>query len=87
MAPRETTLHTGIVQLLLHFQWTWIGLIVSDDDGENFVQTLTPRLTQNDICVAYMPLHAMKLSQRRRILDTENFINMEVHAWEVKSPL
>ncbi|XP_066486132.1 vomeronasal type-2 receptor 26-like [Tiliqua scincoides] len=55
MAPKEITLHTGIVQLLLHFQWTWIGLIVSDDNnGESFVKMLTPKLAQSDICVAFL---------------------------------
>nr|XP_028560132.1 vomeronasal type-2 receptor 26-like [Podarcis muralis] len=55
MAPRETTYHMGIIQLLWHFKWTWIGLVVSDDDaGENFVQKLTPLFAQNNICVAFL---------------------------------
>ncbi|XP_066486041.1 vomeronasal type-2 receptor 26-like [Tiliqua scincoides] len=53
-APREGTLHTGIVQLLLHFKWTWIGLIVSgDESGESFLKILTPLFAQNSICVAF----------------------------------
>ncbi|XP_066485595.1 vomeronasal type-2 receptor 26-like [Tiliqua scincoides] len=55
MAIREGTLYTGIVQLLLHFQWTWIGLLVSDDEsGEGFLQRLTPLLAQKSICVAFV---------------------------------
>ncbi|XP_066485584.1 vomeronasal type-2 receptor 26-like [Tiliqua scincoides] len=55
MAIREGSLHTGIVQLLMHFQWTWIGLIVSEDDsGEGFLQRLTPLLARNSICVAFL---------------------------------
>ncbi|XP_063158290.1 vomeronasal type-2 receptor 26-like [Candoia aspera] len=55
MVPRESILFTGIIQLLLHFQWTWVGLIVSDDDdGENFVQNLTLLLAQNNICIAFL---------------------------------
>ncbi|XP_066486030.1 vomeronasal type-2 receptor 26-like [Tiliqua scincoides] len=54
-APRESLHHIGIVQLLLHFRWTWIGLVASDDDdGESFVQNLTPLLAQNSICVAFL---------------------------------
>lgn len=55
MSPSETTQPIGIVQLLLRFRWTWVGLIASDDDvGESFIQSLTLLLSQNDICVAYM---------------------------------
>nr|XP_028560130.1 vomeronasal type-2 receptor 26-like [Podarcis muralis] len=55
MAPRETTYHMGIIQLLLHFRWTWIGLIVSDDDaGESFVKKITPLFAQNSICIAFL---------------------------------
>lgn len=55
MGPRETTHRTGLVQLLLHFKWTWIGLLVSDDDkGERFARKLVLLLTQNSICLAFL---------------------------------
>ncbi|XP_066485786.1 vomeronasal type-2 receptor 26-like [Tiliqua scincoides] len=54
-APRESLHHIGVVQLVRHFRWTWIGLVVSDDDdGENFVQSLTPLLSLNSICIAWL---------------------------------
>ncbi|XP_061447823.1 vomeronasal type-2 receptor 26-like [Rhineura floridana] len=62
MSPRETALHLGIVQLLLHFEWTWAGLIVSNDDaGESFAQILTSLLAENNICVAYMHTFGEKI--------------------------
>nr|XP_028571973.1 vomeronasal type-2 receptor 116-like [Podarcis muralis] len=65
MAPSETIQPVGIVQILLHFEWTWIGIIVSDDeDGEDFVQILTPLLAQNSICVALL-LKIERASQDR----------------------
>nr|XP_028560179.1 vomeronasal type-2 receptor 26-like [Podarcis muralis] len=54
MSPRETLQPIGITQLLFHFRWTWVGLIVSnDDDGESFGQILTSLLLQYGICVAH----------------------------------
>uniref|UniRef100_H9GH19 G-protein coupled receptors family 3 profile domain-containing protein n=2 Tax=Anolis carolinensis TaxID=28377 RepID=H9GH19_ANOCA len=50
----ETIHYMGIIHLLRHFGWTWIGFIVSDDDdGESFVKTMTPLLAQNGICIAF----------------------------------
>lgn len=65
MAPSETIQPLGIVQILLHFEWAWVGIIVSDDDdGESFVHILTPLLTQNSICVALL-LKIERASQDR----------------------
>ncbi|XP_048372526.1 vomeronasal type-2 receptor 26-like [Sphaerodactylus townsendi] len=62
ISPKESTHHMGIVQLLLHFQWRWVGLIISDDDeGESFFQNFTPVLAQNNICVAFLHKHILKI--------------------------
>ncbi|XP_061447770.1 vomeronasal type-2 receptor 26-like [Rhineura floridana] len=54
VVPNEENQYIGIVQLLLHFQWTWAGIVtLADDKGENFVQTLIPKLSQNGICLAF----------------------------------
>ncbi|KAM7149977.1 LOW QUALITY PROTEIN: vomeronasal type-2 receptor 26-like [Macrochelys suwanniensis] len=54
MLPNEVPQSLGLVRLMQHFQWTWVGLIASDDDSEEkFVQTLKPMLTRNSICVAF----------------------------------
>uniref|UniRef100_A0A8C3IHV1 G-protein coupled receptors family 3 profile domain-containing protein n=1 Tax=Chrysemys picta bellii TaxID=8478 RepID=A0A8C3IHV1_CHRPI len=54
MLPNEEPQSLGLVRLMQHFRWTWVGLIASDDDsGEKFVQTLKPMLIRNSICVAF----------------------------------
>ncbi|XP_070810219.1 vomeronasal type-2 receptor 26-like [Pituophis catenifer annectens] len=62
MVPNEVHQYTGIVQLLLHFQWKWIGIMAMDDDkGETFVQTLEKSFNDNGICTAFserMPLQS-----------------------------
>ncbi|XP_053117097.1 vomeronasal type-2 receptor 26-like [Hemicordylus capensis] len=50
----ESHQYMGIIRLLQHFRWTWVGLIVVDDDsGDHFLQTLEPLLAPNGICSAY----------------------------------
>ncbi|XP_061447522.1 vomeronasal type-2 receptor 26-like [Rhineura floridana] len=57
MVPNENPQYDGIVHLLKHFGWNWIGLLISDDDsGETFLQILRPKLYQNDICIALMEI-------------------------------
>ncbi|XP_062993550.1 vomeronasal type-2 receptor 26-like [Elgaria multicarinata webbii] len=54
MVPNEDTQYLGIIQLLLHFGWKWIGLITLDNEGgERFLQMLEPMLSQNGICSAF----------------------------------
>uniref|UniRef100_A0A8C6VK34 G-protein coupled receptors family 3 profile domain-containing protein n=1 Tax=Naja naja TaxID=35670 RepID=A0A8C6VK34_NAJNA len=54
MVPNEANQYMGIIQLLHHFRWTWIGFfIVDNDSGEHFMQVLEPLLSQNGICSAF----------------------------------
>ncbi|XP_015281609.1 PREDICTED: vomeronasal type-2 receptor 26-like [Gekko japonicus] len=55
MVPNEAQQYKGILQLILHFRWTWTGLIVVDDErGERFQQALLPLFFQNGICLAFI---------------------------------
>uniref|UniRef100_A0A670JF39 G-protein coupled receptors family 3 profile domain-containing protein n=1 Tax=Podarcis muralis TaxID=64176 RepID=A0A670JF39_PODMU len=55
MVPEETLQYEGILSLLLHFGWTWIGVIVMDNDnGERFVQTVLPVFSQKGVCFAFI---------------------------------
>ncbi|XP_029140735.1 vomeronasal type-2 receptor 26-like [Protobothrops mucrosquamatus] len=55
MAPNESLQILGIIHLLKHFGWIWVGLIILDDEsGDNFFQALDPLLSENRICSAFV---------------------------------
>uniref|UniRef100_G3VC54 G-protein coupled receptors family 3 profile domain-containing protein n=1 Tax=Sarcophilus harrisii TaxID=9305 RepID=G3VC54_SARHA len=55
MAPSDTSLPLGMVRLMLHFKWTWVGLVASDDSrGEKFLRDLQEEMARNDVCVAFI---------------------------------
>ncbi|KAK9405347.1 type-2 vomeronasal receptor [Crotalus adamanteus] len=52
MFPKQGIQYPAIVQLLLHFAWTLIGLFAPDTEkGEHFMRTFMPMLIRNRICV------------------------------------
>ncbi|XP_063158956.1 vomeronasal type-2 receptor 26-like [Candoia aspera] len=54
MVPNEDNQYIGVIRLLLHFRWTWIGVFAFDDNkGEHFLQKVQPLLSQNGICLAF----------------------------------
>uniref|UniRef100_A0A6J0SJ05 Vomeronasal type-2 receptor 26-like n=1 Tax=Pogona vitticeps TaxID=103695 RepID=A0A6J0SJ05_9SAUR len=54
MFPNEAIQYHGIVQLLLHFGWTWVGFMTLDDEsGEYFLKTIEPMLSDKGICSAF----------------------------------
>ncbi|KAF7235374.1 hypothetical protein EYD10_17796 [Varanus komodoensis] len=56
--PDEMGQYVGLIQLLLHFHWSWIGLYAcTDESGETFIHELTPMLKEKNICVAFTAIH------------------------------
>ncbi|KAF7235006.1 hypothetical protein EYD10_18140 [Varanus komodoensis] len=54
MVPNEVHEYTGIVHLLQHFGWIWVGLFVVDDDsGAYFLKKFEPLLSEKRICSAF----------------------------------
>ncbi|XP_062993098.1 vomeronasal type-2 receptor 26-like [Elgaria multicarinata webbii] len=54
MFPDEAHQYNGILQLLLHFRWMWIGVIFQDDNSAIFVQNALPAFAQSGICFAFI---------------------------------
>ncbi|XP_036599487.1 vomeronasal type-2 receptor 26-like [Trichosurus vulpecula] len=65
MAPKDSFLSVGIVQLLLHFAWTWVGLTSTDDmRGEKFLWNTAEEMSRRNICVAF--IEKIPVSERRQ---------------------
>ncbi|XP_053216101.1 vomeronasal type-2 receptor 26-like [Podarcis raffonei] len=63
MTPKETLQYSGILSLLLHFGWIWIGVIVMDtDNGERFLQIAVSLFSQNGICFAFIEVLPFSIS-------------------------
>nr|XP_056720329.1 vomeronasal type-2 receptor 26-like [Euleptes europaea] len=55
MVPDEMYQYIGIVHLLHHFRWSWIGLIaVDNDNGDRFLEAMVSLLSQNLICSSFI---------------------------------
>ncbi|XP_052019495.1 vomeronasal type-2 receptor 116-like isoform X2 [Apodemus sylvaticus] len=55
IATKDTQLSHGMVSLLLHFKWTWIGVVISDDDqGIRFLSDLREEIQRHGICLAFV---------------------------------
>ncbi|XP_036599496.1 vomeronasal type-2 receptor 26-like [Trichosurus vulpecula] len=73
MAPQDSSLHLGVVQLLLHFGWTWVGLVVTNDmRGEKFLWDMGEEMRRNKACVAFT--EKIPVSERRHAESVEGFM-------------
>ncbi|XP_028640509.1 vomeronasal type-2 receptor 116-like isoform X4 [Grammomys surdaster] len=55
IAIKDTCLSHGMVSLMLHFRWTWIGLAISNDDhGIQFLSDLREEMQRHGICLAFV---------------------------------
>ncbi|XP_060546974.1 vomeronasal type-2 receptor 26-like [Pantherophis guttatus] len=53
--PNEDLQIMGLIQLLLHFQWKWIGLIVQNPKkGKSFIQNKLEKFSKKGICFDFM---------------------------------
>ncbi|OCT90640.1 hypothetical protein XELAEV_18019257mg [Xenopus laevis] len=52
--PSDVFQSKGLGQLVLHFKWTWVGLIASDDDyGYEALQVIKEEIIESGACIAY----------------------------------
>ena len=53
MAPKDTSLSLAIVSLMVHFRWSWVGLIIPDDHkGNKILSDFREEMERNGISLA-----------------------------------
>ncbi|XP_012888992.1 PREDICTED: vomeronasal type-2 receptor 116-like [Dipodomys ordii] len=54
MAPQDTSLAIAMVSLMVHFNWNWVGLVISlDESGLWIIPELREEMAKNRVCVAF----------------------------------
>ncbi|XP_070583218.1 vomeronasal type-2 receptor 26-like [Erythrolamprus reginae] len=82
MVPKEEDQYSGLVQLLLHFGWMWIGVFAFENKEESFLQKVEPLLSQNGVCLAFtqnIPQH-LHLENLSELLDSISIIYNKIMA-------
>ncbi|XP_070592542.1 vomeronasal type-2 receptor 26-like [Erythrolamprus reginae] len=80
--PKKGVLYPGIVQVLLHFRWTLVGLFAPDtENGDNYMRTVTPLLLINGICVVISQQFSTTLftAHLRGALSMWRQVNVYIH--------
>ncbi|XP_070583819.1 vomeronasal type-2 receptor 26-like [Erythrolamprus reginae] len=91
MVPKEGHQYNGIIQLLHHFKWSWIGIFaVDNDNGENFLHKMQPLLSENGICPSFIQrlLQLIHMEDFPEVIQTlfnitMNWINSRANAFLV----
>ncbi|XP_039211278.1 vomeronasal type-2 receptor 26-like [Crotalus tigris] len=79
VSPKQEPPHLAIIKLLLHFRWTWIGLVAPDNEsGERFRRTFVPEAVRKGVCVAFSEILPMVIREGREKDILEYFSDTKV---------
>ncbi|XP_063158490.1 vomeronasal type-2 receptor 26-like [Candoia aspera] len=56
MVPDEHVQYQGLLQLLVHFMWTWVGILVRKDDDGRFARMASSTFPLHGICIAFLKI-------------------------------
>ncbi|XP_005409775.2 PREDICTED: vomeronasal type-2 receptor 116-like [Chinchilla lanigera] len=57
VAPKDTYLALGMVSLMLHFRWTWVGMLIAEGQkGHQFLSDVRAEMDRNRLCVAFVKM-------------------------------
>ncbi|XP_058023691.1 vomeronasal type-2 receptor 26-like [Ahaetulla prasina] len=88
MTPNQEPPYSAIVQLLLQFQWTWIGLLSRDNEkGEKFKRGFEVLALKNGICIvlsATLPEANMQTSTGETLMQEKRKIFLSLIKSQIK---
>lgn len=92
MVPKQEPHYLGVVKLLLHFRWTWIGLLAPENDhGERFMSTFRTVAIQNDLCVAFTEsipvLKWTRVGLEEIVLELQKQVNVVIYHMDPQTML
>ncbi|XP_012888949.1 PREDICTED: vomeronasal type-2 receptor 116-like, partial [Dipodomys ordii] len=78
MSPKDTSMATAMVSLLLHFSWNWVGLLTSqDENGAWILAELKEEMAKKRVCVAYeLMISLQHTSYIFKLMAVHNEINL-----------
>lgn len=56
MATKDSSLALGMVSLMVHFRWNWVGLVISEEKDVQFLSEIVREMERNSVCVAFMEM-------------------------------
>ncbi|XP_004647012.2 vomeronasal type-2 receptor 116-like [Octodon degus] len=57
VSQKDTSLALGMVSLMLHFSWTWVGLVITEGHkGHRFLSDVHAEMDRNRVCVAFVKM-------------------------------
>uniref|UniRef100_A0A8C5HMG2 G-protein coupled receptors family 3 profile domain-containing protein n=1 Tax=Gouania willdenowi TaxID=441366 RepID=A0A8C5HMG2_GOUWI len=75
--PNDDYQVKAIAQLLIHFNWTWVGLVRGDHEYGRFaVQGLLQELQGTQVCVAYQEMIPLLYNRKRALEIISNYFVM-----------
>ncbi|KAL1765987.1 vomeronasal type-2 receptor 116-like isoform X1, partial [Sigmodon hispidus] len=83
VALMETCLSQAMVSLMIYFTWTWIGVVMSDDDqGIQFLLSLKEEMQKNGVCLAFVNVipDSMQLYMSRAVIHDEQIMTSSTKA-------
>ncbi|NP_001092975.1 vomeronasal 2 receptor, 76 precursor [Rattus norvegicus] len=81
VAPNDISVFYGIASLMLHFNWTWVGLFTTDDHGgAQFLSDLKKELDENRICIAFVETVSFVGESVYNILNDNQELNLQSSA-------